>query len=132
MTPIYHLTEERIKEINLLVLSLIKVKKADQPKLLSSSKLYEIISECNEFPGDIFDKAVILLKGIIQKHPFASGNRRTAFAVTKEFVLKNGKDFNITSDISESRVLQGIRESYYKDEEIKEWIRYGKIREFKR
>ena len=29
-----------------------------------------------------------------------------------------------------ARVLLGVRENYYADEEIKEWIKNGKIREF--
>ena len=128
----YYPTVARIQEINLLVLSFIKVKKADEPKLLSASKLYDVLSACEETEGDVHDKAIILLKGIIQKHPFASGNRRTAFMVMKEFILKNGKDFKIKTDIGESKVLQGVRENYYTDAELKEWIQHGQIRHFKR
>ena len=128
----YYPTVARIQEINLLVLSFIKVKKADEPKLLSASKLYDVLSACEETEGDVHDKSIILLKGIIQKHPFASGNRRTAFMVMKEFILKNGKDFKIKTDIGESKVLQGVRENYYTDAELKEWIQHGQIRHFKR
>ena len=132
MKNMYYPTVARIQEINLLVLSFIKVKKADEPKLLSASKLYDVLSACEETEGDVHDKAIILLKGIIQKHPFASGNRRTAFMVMKEFILKNGKDFKIKTDIGESKVLQGVRENYYTDAELKEWIQHGQIRHFKR
>src|SRR3989344_9197023 len=132
MKSTYYPTIERVQEINLLVLSLVMVKKADEPKLLSASKLHEVISQCEELEGDVYDKAVILLKGIIQKHPFASGNRRTSFAVTKEFVLKNGEGFKIKYDREEAREMQGIRENYYTNEELKEWIKNGKIKSFKR
>ena len=50
----------------------------------------------------------------------------------KEFILKNGKDFKIKTDIGESKVLQGVRENYYTDAELKEWIQHGQIRHFKR
>ena len=30
------------------------------------------------------------------------------------------------------KVLQGVRESYYSDKEIKDWLMGGEIREFKR
>ena len=74
----------------------------------------------------------MLLKELTQKHPFASGNRRTAFVVTKEFVLQNKGNFKIKDDPKYARVMIGIREGYYKDNEIKEWIKNGKIKEFKR
>lgn len=90
------------------------------------------MDDCEEYEGDIFDKAVILLKGLIQKHPFASGNRRTAFIVTKYFLQINNKKFGIKDQEKQARVMQGIRERYYSDNEIKEWIKNGKIREFKR
>ncbi len=34
--------------------------------------------------------------------------------------------------IVEYNVLLGVRKKIYSDEELKEWIRHGKIREFKR
>ena len=74
----------------------------------------------------------MLLKELTQKHPFASGNRRTAFVVTKEFVLQNNGSFKIKDDPRYARVMIGIREGYYKDNEIRKWIKNGKIKEFKR
>ena len=82
-------TTEKIIEYNLLALELIKVRKADKAEVLSKSKITEVISECEDTKGDVYDKAIILLKGFIQKHPFASGNRRTAFIATKDFILIN-------------------------------------------
>ncbi len=125
-------TREKVIEYNLLVLTVIKVKKADQPKVLSNHAIDSVIEECRQTEGDTYDKAVSLLKGITQKHPFASGNRRTAFIVTKEFLLSNNAVFRIKDDPAHARVMQGIREDYYTREEIKEWIKHGKIREFKR
>lgn len=74
----------------------------------------------------------MLLKGLIQKHPFASGNRRTAFIAAKDFILINAHKFGIRDDPTSAKVMQGIREDYYSNNEIKEWLKYGKIREFKR
>jgi len=95
---------ERIIEYNVLALTLIKVKKADRPAVLSSGRLELIIKNCKELEGDLYDKAVCLLKGIIQLHPFASGNRRTAFIVTKEFLKENGGKFNIEDDPQQAKV----------------------------
>lgn len=132
VNDIYYPSIERIVEYNILVITLIKAKKADAAKVLSVNKIMSIIEECEDNKGDIYDKALVLLKGIIQQHPFASGNRRTAFIVTKEFLLKNRARFGINDNRDYVNVMQGIRECHYADEELKEWIKNGKIREFRR
>lgn len=129
---IKYITPERIAEYNLLILTLIDAKKADRSEILSHKKLTDIVEECKDLEGDIYDKAVFLLKSIIQKHAFASGNRRTAFIVTKDFLQNNKAKFRIKDEPSYSRIMIGIRECNYSDSEIKEWIKYGKIREFRR
>ncbi|HLC91069.1 MAG TPA: type II toxin-antitoxin system death-on-curing family toxin [Candidatus Nanoarchaeia archaeon] len=125
-------TVEQIIEYNVLAITLIKVKKADCPQVLSHARIELIIKNCKELDENLYDKAVCLLKGIIQLHPFASGNRRTAFVVAKEFLKENGGKFNIDDDPKQAKVMLGIREKYYTDKEIKEWIQHGKIKEFKR
>lgn len=132
MADLIYPTPEKIIEYNLLALELIKVKKADKPKVLSKGKIIDTIEECREKEGNVYDKAIVLLKGLVQKHPFASGNRRTAFIAAKDFVLANKSRFGIKDDPYYARVIQGIRENHYSDDEIKEWIKNGKIREFRR
>tara|TARA_Y100000310_G_C20223464_1_gene596786 strand:+ start:236 stop:409 length:174 start_codon:yes stop_codon:yes gene_type:complete len=46
--------------------------------------------------------------------------------------LKNRRKFNIDNDPKQAKTMLGVREGYYADHEIKEWIQNGKIREFKR
>ncbi|MDO8634544.1 MAG: type II toxin-antitoxin system death-on-curing family toxin [archaeon] len=125
-------TPEKIIEFNLLVLELIKVKKADQTKVLSRAKIKQVLEDCSNVKGDIYDKAMVLLKGLVQKHPFASGNRRTAFIATRYFVETNKAKLKVENKEENAKILLGIRENYYSDDEIKEWIKNGKIREFKR
>jgi prophage maintenance system killer protein len=132
MAEIMYPTSDRIIEYNYLALQFIKVKKADQPKVLSYSKINDVLNECENKEGNIYVKAAVLLKGLVQKHAFASGNRRTAFITTKEFVLNNHSKFGIKDDPSNARVMTGVRENYYTDDELKEWINNGKIKEFKR
>ena len=98
--------------------------------MLSYQKIQEIVDGCENTEGDIYDKAVFLLKNTIKKHAFASGNRRTAFIITKHFVTLNKAEFNIKDEQEYARIMTGIRENYYSDTEIKNWILYGKIREF--
>ncbi|MBI3033291.1 Fic family protein [Candidatus Woesearchaeota archaeon] len=113
---------EKVVEYNYLILTLLKAKKGDQQKTLSAAKLFQVIEECKFNRGDIYDKAVVLIKGIVQKHPFASGNRRTAFITTKDFIVKNHHTFGIKDNPDYVRVMLGIRENYYMDNEIRGWI----------
>lgn len=132
MSKIIYPTPEKIIEYNLLVLSVIKVKKSDKADVLSYQRILNCVEGCKNAEGDVYDKAVYLMKCLIQQHPFASGNRRTAFIVTKDFLLKNKAKFKVKDDPKYARVMLGIRENFYKDEEIKEWLKTGDIREFKR
>jgi len=132
MREINYPTVEHIIEFNHFALALVKVKKADKPLVLNKPKLFEIVEECQNTQGDVYDKAVVLLAGIIKKHPFASGNRRTAFLVMIDFLLDNNAHCGLKDDKENARIMLGIREDFYTCEEIKEWIKNGKIRSFKR
>ena len=127
-----YLSVEKVVELNVLAISMIAVKKGDQAKLLSKLKLQTVLETCKEHKGSLYEKAAFLLKEITQKHPFASGNRRTAFLAMKFFLISNGQKFKIDDNPANARILQGIRESYFSDFEIVEWIKNGKIREFRR
>lgn len=129
---IWYPTAERIIEYNMLALDIIKVKKADKPKVLSHQKISEAINNCMEADGDIYDKAAVLLKELVQKHPFASGNRRTAFITVKDFLLMNKAKFKVKDEPAYAKVMTGIREGFYSNEEIMEWLKNGKIKEFRR
>ncbi len=117
---------------NALAITMFDVKKSDKVEMKSYSKISNAISKCKVEEGDIFDKASVLLIELIVGHPFASGNRRTAFIATLDFLKLNRAKFGITDNIQNANVLKGIREGYYSKNEIKEWIKNGKIREFKR
>lgn len=116
---------------NAKVLAEVKVKKADLHEVLSKRKISEILEGVAANNGDLYDKAAQLLKGLLQAHPFASGNRRTAFAVAQNFLLYNGAETKV-NDKENAYIFQGIREGYYTDNEIKQWLMKGEIREFKR
>jgi len=124
-------TIEDIINCNINILKEIRVKKADQFKILNLQKIVNIINDVRKFKGDIYDKAVFLLRSLIQSHAFASGNRRTGLNVMISFLKLNNININIKK-LNDYNVLQGVRESYYSDKEIKEWIKNGKIRKFER
>ncbi len=123
-------TVEEIIQANKDILAKLKVYKAEKFGLLAGRHLIEeILQKVKRKHGDVYDKAIILLKELIIRHPFESANRRTAVVVTAVFLDINRKKINIIHD---TNILQGIREGYYKDEEIKGWLKGGKMRAFKR
>lgn len=121
MKDLVYLDEEIIIQLNIDALKLFETKKGDSHKLLSYSKLHNAVLICEEFEGDFYDKAVILLKGIVKAHAFASGNRRTAFLVVNYFGDINKQKIFIADNPSNSKVMIGIRENYYSHEELKKW-----------
>jgi death-on-curing family protein len=123
---------DKVIEFNLLALNVIKVKKADSAQVLSRAKVLDAIASCKALEGDLYDKAVFLFKALIQGHAFASGNRRTAFIVTKYFLVMNNRKLGVKDNPENAKVMLGIRENYYSDEEVKEWIKNGRIKKFKR
>ena len=125
-------TVENIVENNVLAVNLIRAKKADRAEVLSRGRLEKIVVECQVVQGDAFEKVAFLLKALVRAHAFASGNRRTAFITAKEFLLQNGEKLKISDDPRFAKVMTGIREGSYSDDEIREWLEHGKIREFRR
>lgn len=130
-TEISYPSAEEIVELNILVLGIIKVKKADKHHVLSTLKIHQALDACRQARGDVYDKAAAIMRALASAHAFASGNRRTAFLAAKEFVLKNGGKFAIPDDPYYAEVMREIREGKHSDAEIAEWIKNGKIRKAK-
>ncbi len=80
----------------------------------------------------MYDKAAFLLQQLIQKHAFASGNRRTALFATLTFLKNNNTKTKIKDEPKYAKILTGIRESFYTNKEISNWLKNGKIRKFER
>ncbi len=64
MSEIIYPSTEKIIEYNLLAISLFKVKKADKAQVISKEGLGTIVEACKELDGDVYDKAVFLLKDL--------------------------------------------------------------------
>lgn len=116
-------------EINKIALTSIKVRRADRHKVISKERLSFIIESVRKHDGDLYDKATKLLKEIVKAHCFESGNRRTAILATEAFLKANGEELRIEFN---AKILIGIREGFYTDFEIKEWLHGNAVREFKR
>jgi len=132
MVEIIYPTVEEIQYNNTIAIEMFRRSKHDQAKTISVSYIQKVIDMIKFTPGDVYDKAAALLFELTRIHAFESGNKRTAFLTTKKFVITNGKRFGIPDKESNVKIMIGIRENYYTQKEIKEWIKYGKIKAFKR
>jgi len=132
MVGIVYPTVDEIQYNNTIAIEMFRKSKQDQAKTISVSYIQKAIDGAKMNPGGIYDKAARLLSELTRIHAFESGNKRTAFLSTKKFVLKNEGKFNIPDTINNVKVMIGIRENYYSQNEIKEWIMNGKIKKFER
>ena len=132
MIAITYPTVEEIQYNNTIAIEMFRKSKQDKAKTISISYLQKSIDKIKMNPGDIYDKAALLLIELTQMHAFESGNKRTAFLTTKKFVIKNQGKFNIPDTINNVKIMIGIKEKYYTQKEIKEWIINGKIKKFER
>lgn len=129
---IKYLSDDDVITFNLLALELIKAKKKDKHELLSWQKLEAALEACRLAQGGLYEKAAVLMSELAFSHVFASGNRRTAFIATKEFVKRNKGRFSIPDAPGNAEIMVGIREGRYSINEIAEWIKHGEIIERKR
>ncbi len=129
MSDVIYPTIDELVELNRRVLGEIRVKKADRHQVLSPSGLEHLMRLVEEQAGGVYEKSVTLLTVLVRTHPFASGNRRTAYLATMSFLRMNGRTATVQHD---PRVLQGIREEFYTRDEIKAWLKGYEIKEFRR
>jgi death on curing protein len=58
---------------------------------------------------------------VAKNHPFADGNKRTAYLVMELFLAKNGIDFE-PSEVEAVLVLEGLAAGTVSEVELAEWI----------
>jgi prophage maintenance system killer protein len=129
---LFYLDLDYFCSLNKLAINLFGMKKGDKYEVRSYIKLLCVENKYISAEGDFYDKATMLLCGLVRAHAFASANRRTALLAVITFAYLNYKKVYIPDNPSNSNILIGIREDYYVFSEIKEWIKSGKIKEFKR
>jgi death-on-curing family protein len=125
-------TVEEIQYYNTIAIEMFRKSKNDEAKTINVSYIEKAIEKVKYEKGNLYDKAAVLLYELTRIHAFESGNKRTAFLTTKKFVIKNEGKFNIPDSTNNVKVMIGIRENYYTLNDIKEWIKNGKIKEFRR
>jgi death-on-curing family protein len=131
-SELYLPTEELIIAMNKHVLIAFKDKNSDRHELYSREKLQNIIRLLESYEGDIYRKALILLKELTIQHVFASGNRRTAMYTTMLFLEINDAEVLLRNDPEDSNTLLGIRNvrTYYTDDELIMWLKKGTIKKY--
>ena len=126
MPRIKYPTVEEVIATNKRVLEIHRAKKADKHELLGTKhQIQEIIDRAKGKKGDIYIKSAILLKELTISHLFASGNRRTAYLVTNDFIYKNEKK-DIEKTEEEVEIFKKIRHRDISDEELAKWIKNKK------
>jgi prophage maintenance system killer protein len=115
--------------MNSYAILMLPGKRGDKCEVLSAAKLANAIRLANIRKG-VYRKAAALLSAVIIGHPFASANRRAAFIATQQFLLENYASSSLEDSPENAEILLGIRQRFYKVEEIATWIETGDIREF--
>jgi death-on-curing protein len=122
-------SDQEIIQINKEILESIRVKNADAHGVLKPAAIKNSLRAMLYDPGDLFDKAASLLMSLVRSHPFESGNRRTAYVISKAFLKANGKN---PKNMQDEDVFRGIRAGFYSKNEIKDWLKGNEIRKFSR
>lgn len=86
-------------------------------------KFREIVREAAEYDDD-YMRGAFLLRKIITSHYFEDANKRTGWAVARDYFNESDSPIENT-DVSVERVLRSIRR--YGVDEIATWLRSGEI-----
>lgn len=72
--------------------------------------------------ADLVRQAATLCFGLIKKHPWEGGNKRTATAITNEFLKRNG--LKLASPVNELvAMVLSVEAGAWKVDEIEAWLR---------
>lgn len=96
-----------------------------EPGVLTASPVHAALARCRHGPftrGDLAERAAFLVRGIAQDHPFADGNKRTAYAVTDAFLRRNGHGLAATPEEAAAFVLAVARGEFDLDG-MADWFR---------
>ena len=72
---------------------------------------------------EVFDKAAVLLRGIIADHPFVDGNKRTGVMAALVFLNLNGKDTSRLTDKDYEDFAVKVAVDHLSVEDIATWLK---------
>ncbi|EHD2893707.1 TPA: type II toxin-antitoxin system death-on-curing family toxin [Escherichia coli] len=121
---VHYLTVDDLVEINR---SLIELQTPDEPvgvlspDNLSSSQARPSMVRWYEQTNDMFVLASVLIESLIQNHPFANANKRTAMMAGYVFLLLNGYELTAPGD-EIVEMAEGVACKTYTCEELEDWL----------
>jgi death-on-curing protein len=71
---------------------------------------------------DICDLAAAYAFGLARNHPFADGNKRTAFVASATFLILNGRDL-IATEVSVVETILKLAAGELSEPELADWFR---------
>jgi len=90
--------------------------------LLESALARPQLHAYSEPPPDLAALAASLAFGLARNHPFADGNKRSAYVVYRTFLLLNGAELRSTPEDKFITIL-ALAEGRLKESEFAEWLR---------
>ncbi len=72
--------------------------------------------------ADLIRQAATLYFGLIKNHPWVGGNKRTATAITDEFLFRNGHEVTVTPTETVEMVL-AVEGDHWGVDEVESWLR---------
>jgi prophage maintenance system killer protein len=113
---------------NKKVLDLHQATKGDRHQVLSRSNLKNTLKVVRKFPGDVYDKSAVMMERLARAnvHPFASGNRRTAYFTANKMLWKNEGFAMLKKQDNRAEIMNKIRKGELSHDEIKDILRNNK------
>ncbi|MFJ3375541.1 type II toxin-antitoxin system death-on-curing family toxin [Pseudomonas sp. NPDC086112] len=97
--------------------------KVIRPNELSSSQQRPAQHRYYTGTQDMFCLTALLMHSLIQNHPFANANKRTAAAAGYMFLLLNGYELTAPGD-DFVEIMVGIANHEYNEEDLENWLAY--------
>ena len=92
-----------------------------KPNELSSSQQRPAQHRYYTGNQDMFCLAALLMQSLIQNHPFANANKRTAAAAGYMFLLINGYELTAPGD-EFVEIMVGVARHEYDEEDLEDWL----------
>lgn len=93
------------------------------PNGLGSSQARPSLTKYYEQTDDMFKLSSVLIESLIQNHPFANANKRTAMMCGYVFLLMNGYELTAPGDDIVT-MASGIACKEYSAEDVENWLCY--------
>ena len=117
---VHYLSVDDLTEINRL---LIELQTPDEPVGVLSVDNLSSSQARYEQTNDMFVLASVLIESLIQNHPFANANKRTAMMAGYVFLLLNGYELTAPGD-EIVEMAEGLACKTYTREDLENWLCY--------